>query len=295
MPPDRRFCPRTPARRPCSRPAPHTLRIHMDAEPGRLTPVLEPSLWAHAHHRSEPSSSRYFDMCLLMRRGPARYTARLARSWRVMPGGLEIRIELQPGVTFHDGRPLTTSDVQFTLDALRDPAQRCRSPAADARRRRSGRADHAARDPAAAQAAERHGCCARSPRSRSCRCTIYDGSLLAGGALVGTGPWKFGSNKNGVVHLVAQRQVLGRHAGDRGRRVRRRARCRGCAHGSQARRARHRSRADPCALARASRARPVSPRRSCRLQLAPPRLRFFQFNAARPLLDDARVRQALSL
>ena len=28
--------------------------------------------------------------------GPARYTPRLARSWRVMPGGLEIRIELSP-------------------------------------------------------------------------------------------------------------------------------------------------------------------------------------------------------
>src|SRR5258705_637610 len=25
---------------------PHTLRIHMDADPGRLTPVVEPSLWA---------------------------------------------------------------------------------------------------------------------------------------------------------------------------------------------------------------------------------------------------------
>ena len=49
---------------------------------------------------------------------------------------------------------------------------------------------------------------------------IYDGSLLAGGALVGTGPWKFASNKNGVVHLDAQRQVLGRPAGDRRHRVR---------------------------------------------------------------------------
>ena len=31
---------------------------------------------------------------------------------------------------------------------------------------------------------------------------MYDGSLLAGGALVGTGPWKYVSNKGGVVHLT---------------------------------------------------------------------------------------------
>jgi ABC-type transport system substrate-binding protein len=31
---------------------------------------------------------------------------------------------------------------------------------------------------------------------------IYDGSLLAGGALIGTGPWKLASNKAGVVHLT---------------------------------------------------------------------------------------------
>src|SRR5262245_11875860 len=99
---------------------PHTLRIHMDADPGRLTPVVEPSLWA-----TRITVGTIFEPLLRYvppdAQGPARYTARLARSWRVMPSGLEIRIELQPGVTFHDGRPLTTSDVQFTLDAIRTP------------------------------------------------------------------------------------------------------------------------------------------------------------------------------
>lgn len=41
-----------------------------------------------------------------------------------MPGGLEIRVELEPGVTFHDGHSLTTVDVQFTLDSIRDPKRR---------------------------------------------------------------------------------------------------------------------------------------------------------------------------
>src|SRR4029077_1416984 len=98
----------------------HTLRVHVDAEPGRLTPILAPSTWARRITlgtifepllRYVPSDAQ----------GPARYARRLARSWHVMPSGLEIRIELEPGVTFHDGRPLTTSDVQFTLDAVRDP------------------------------------------------------------------------------------------------------------------------------------------------------------------------------
>ena len=39
---------------------------------------------------------------------------------------------------------------------------------------------------------------------------VYDGSLLAGGALVGTGPWKLASNKGGVVHLTRYDKYWGR-------------------------------------------------------------------------------------
>ena len=41
---------------------------------------------------------------------------------------------------------------------------------------------------------------------------VYDGSLLAGGALVGTGPWKLASNKGGVVHLTRYDKYWGRPA-----------------------------------------------------------------------------------
>src|SRR3954468_5218872 len=77
----------------------HTLRIHMDAEPGRLSPIIAPSLWTRRIllgtvfepllRYAPPDAS-----------GPGHYAPRLARSWRVMPGGMEIRIELEPGVTF---------------------------------------------------------------------------------------------------------------------------------------------------------------------------------------------------
>src|SRR5947208_2525235 len=38
---------------------------------------------------------------------------------------------------------------------------------------------------------------------------VYDGSLLAGGALVGTGPWKLASNKGGIVHLARNDKYWG--------------------------------------------------------------------------------------
>src|SRR5690606_6959658 len=38
---------------------------------------------------------------------------------------------------------------------------------------------------------------------------IYDGSLYAGGALVGTGPWKLASNKHGVVRLTRYEKYWG--------------------------------------------------------------------------------------
>ena len=264
----------------------------MDAEPGRLTPIALPSLWAQRITigtifepllRYVPSDGH----------APARYAARLARSWRVMPDGLEVRIELQPGVTFHDGRPLTTSDVQFTLDAIRDPHKgishlRTMLEAVEAvelittyeiRLRLKRPSGWVLRALAEIPILPMH---------------VYDGSLLAGGALVGTGPWKFVSHKNGVVHLTKNDAywagppaiadvefVLERDAA-----IALTAAKRGeldivpaliPAHWPE--------QASAPGLAAA-----FSP-----LQLAPPRLRYLALNAARPLVADARIRHALAL
>ncbi|HEX5060447.1 MAG TPA: ABC transporter substrate-binding protein [Kofleriaceae bacterium] len=271
---------------------PHTLRIHMDADPGRLTPVVDPSLWA-----TRITVGTIFEPLLRYvppdAQGPARYTARLARSWRVMPSGLEIRIELQPGVTFHDGRPLTTSDVQFTLDAMRTPHKG---------------ADHLRAMLDDVEAVElitplEIRLRLKRPSSIVLRAlaeipilpmAIYDGSLLAGGALVGTGPWKFGSNKNGIVHLVRNDKywdgtppiadvefVVERDA-------------------AVALTAAKRGELDiiPALIPAHWPEQASAPGLAASfvpLQLAPPRLRYFQFNAARPLIADARVRHALAL
>ncbi|MGW0173728.1 ABC transporter substrate-binding protein [Rhodococcus sp. NPDC003322] len=45
----------------------------------------------------------------------------LAKSWEISPDGLTVRLALREGVTFHDGRPLTSQDVEFSLRNYADP------------------------------------------------------------------------------------------------------------------------------------------------------------------------------
>ncbi len=49
-------------------------------------------------------------------------TGDLAESWTVSKDGLTITFHLRPGVTWHDGQPFTSADVQFTYNKLIDPA-----------------------------------------------------------------------------------------------------------------------------------------------------------------------------
>ena len=123
---------------------------------------------------------------------------------------------------------------------------------------------------------------------------IYDGSLLAGGALVGTGPWKFGSHKNGVVHLVRNDSYWGgpHPIADVEFVVERDA--------AVALTAAKRGELDivPSLIPAHWPEQASAPGLAASfvpLQLAPPRLRFFELNASRPLMSDPRVRQALAL
>jgi len=271
----------------------HTLRIHVDAEPGRLNPLVAPSVWAR-----RITLGTVFEP--LLRYVPpepgqvaGRYAPRLARSWRVMPSQTEIRIELEPGVTFHDGHPLTTSDVQFTLDAIRDP------------RRGIDHLRPMLDDIFAVELITSHEIrlVLKRPSGYVLRALaeipilpmhVYDGSLLAGGALVGTGPWKYASNKGGVVHLtrydkywrgkaaIADLEFV--HQADAA--VALKDAKRGDldivpalipAHWPE--------QASAPGLAASFRA----------LELAPPRLRYLAFNASRAPLDDPQVRHALAL
>ena len=48
----------------------------------------------------------------------------LAESWTVDPDGLGYTFTIRPGLTWHDGRPLTADDVVFTVLTIQDPAYR---------------------------------------------------------------------------------------------------------------------------------------------------------------------------
>ena len=123
---------------------------------------------------------------------------------------------------------------------------------------------------------------------------VYDGSLLAGGALVGTGPWKLVSNKNGVVHLTRYDHYWGKppaiadlefvYEPD----------------AAVALTAAKRGELDivPALIPAHWPEQASAPGVTSAfhpLELAPPRLRYLAFNAARTPLDDARVRHALAL
>jgi peptide/nickel transport system substrate-binding protein len=271
----------------------HTLRVHVDAEPGRLNPLVAPTVWG----RRITQGTIFEPLIRYLPPEPGhaagRYAPRLARSWRVMPGGTEIRIELESGVTFSDGHPLTTSDVQFTLDAIRDP--------------RKG-IDHLRPmldDIFAVELITSHEVrlVLKRPSGWVLRALaeipilpmhIYDGSLLAGGQLVGTGPYKLVSNKGGVIHLTRNERYWGGkvpigdiefvHQADAAIALK------------DAKRgdldivpalipAHWPEQASAPGIAAAFRP----------LELGGPRLRYVAFNAARTPLDDARLRHALAL
>lgn len=45
----------------------------------------------------------------------------LAESWTISPDGLTYTFILKSGLTFHDGEPLTTDDIEFTIEKAKDP------------------------------------------------------------------------------------------------------------------------------------------------------------------------------
>ncbi len=49
------------------------------------------------------------------------YVPDLAKNFEISPDGLQYTFELKDGLTFHDGEPLTTEDIEFTVARAKDP------------------------------------------------------------------------------------------------------------------------------------------------------------------------------
>jgi peptide/nickel transport system substrate-binding protein len=190
---------------------PHTLRIHVDTAPRNLQPFINPSIWALRITRGT-----VFESLILYQppeggagAGPGRYMPALARSWTVAPDGMTIRVELRDDVRFHDGRRMTSGDVQFALDSARDPRFA---------------ADHLRARLSDVEKVDRAGTFGlliwlKRPSGWALRALaevpvlpehVYLGNLRAAkGPVIGTGPYKLESWVDGLVHLKANPDYWG--------------------------------------------------------------------------------------
>ncbi len=204
----------------------HTLRIDVDADPGRLSPLVSPSVWARRITlgtvfepllRYQPRRER--------RPRPHLFAPRLAK--QLAGDARRPRDPHRARARRHVSRRRRADDVGRPVHARHDPRsaqERRRAPARDARGHRRDRADHVAPGPAAAQAAERVGAArarrdpdpadapVRPERARVCAACRHR-AVEAGVEQERRRP------------SDPLRKVLGRRAGDRGPRVRLPARC----------------------------------------------------------------------
>jgi peptide/nickel transport system substrate-binding protein len=95
-----------------------TLTIRLEAEPSHLSPFGDPERESNA-----VLDSTIFET-LVTRDELGNVKPRLAESFRVAVGGSELRFVLRENVRFHDGQPLTATDVKASVDRLRGPSSR---------------------------------------------------------------------------------------------------------------------------------------------------------------------------
>jgi peptide/nickel transport system substrate-binding protein len=180
----------------------HTLRIHMDAEPRSLHPILSPSQWSRRAIVGTVFETllRYAPPEGGTGAGPGRYVPGLARSWRIQGGGTEIILELDPAARFHDGKLFTAVDVQFTLDTMRMRGALKTVTAVEMVTSRSLRIRLAHPDGWVLRAL------AEIPMISY---ATYKDDLAGGGKLVGTGPYRVTSQDDGVIHLTRWNEYAG--------------------------------------------------------------------------------------
>lgn len=77
-------------------------------------PILDPSAGAAAAIR-EVTYANIFEGLVGLDR-TSKIIPRLAESWTVSDDGLKFRFKLRKNATFHDGSPLTSADVKFSLE-----------------------------------------------------------------------------------------------------------------------------------------------------------------------------------
>jgi peptide/nickel transport system substrate-binding protein len=100
----------------------------LNADPAILNPIIAPEL------ASLQVCDYLFDSLVSLDNTTYEPIPRLAKGWGISPDGLTFTFHLNEKAKWHDGEPLTASDVVFTFDAIRDkrvPAGMYRSYLAD--------------------------------------------------------------------------------------------------------------------------------------------------------------------
>jgi peptide/nickel transport system substrate-binding protein len=211
-----------------------------------------------------------------------------------MPGGREIRFELETGVTFHDGRSFSSVDVQYTLDAIRSPGQ-------DVDHLRPWLDEIFAVELITPREIR---LVLKRPSGWVLRALAEipilpyhihsESGLNAGGRIVGTGPWQLASWKDGVVHLAPYGRYWGGkpaipdlefvYQPDAARAL------------TEAKRGTYDVLPGlvPAHWPEQASAPGIAASFTA-LELRPPRLRYLAFDCAAPPTDDPRVRQAIGL
>src|SRR5262249_28269396 len=100
-----------------------TLRTQIPVDPSSLDPFGTEG--GPDRQMLEVTEDTVFET--LLHHDSGSYQPGLAESFRVTAGaggGAEIRLVLRAGVTFHDGKPFTAADAQFSIDAARRAASK---------------------------------------------------------------------------------------------------------------------------------------------------------------------------
>jgi len=92
--------------------ADETLRIQVDYLPRFINPLVNHDRWCH-----RIMMYNVFET-LVMTNASGGYRPHLAISYEARRKGRVLRFNLRPGVTWHDGTPLTSADVKYTLETV---------------------------------------------------------------------------------------------------------------------------------------------------------------------------------
>jgi peptide/nickel transport system substrate-binding protein len=87
------------------------LRVHIDAEPSQLNPLVDNSQLV-----ARITEGLIYESLVECVRGEVQPS--LAESWELSPDGLLLSLKLNPSVNWHDGKHLSVVDVQATFEPL---------------------------------------------------------------------------------------------------------------------------------------------------------------------------------